>query len=140
MAKKIYPVVIGAVKKDNKFLLTKRQSPKKEWNKWQFPGGEVEFGETLHQALKREMLEEIGCEIQIVKKQPKVFEIFRLSDKFHAIFFVYLCQLSDKNCKIKLDKEASAHQWFTIEEIYSLDSLEGTKEIATWLKMIFKNQ
>ncbi|MGB9707304.1 MAG: NUDIX hydrolase [Microgenomates group bacterium] len=138
--KKIYPVVVGVVEKNNKFLLTKRQSPKKEWNKWQFPGGEVEFGESLHQALKREMKEEIGCEIKIIEKQPKIFEIFRLSDNFHAIFFVYLCQLTDSNCKIKINREASEYRWLSLKEIYTLDSLEGTKEITSWLnKMGFKN-
>jgi 8-oxo-dGTP diphosphatase len=140
MSKKIYPVVIGVVEKNNKFLLTKRQSPKKEWNKWQFPGGEVEFGETLHQALKREMKEEIGCEIKIVKNQPKIFEIFRLSANFHAIFFVYLCQLSNNLCQIKINSEASEYRWVNLNEIYLLNSLEGTKEIANWLKkMGFKN-
>ena len=132
--KKIYPVVIGVVKKNNKFLLTKRASPKKEWNKWQFPGGEVEFGETLKKALLREMKEEIGCQVKIISRQPKVFEIFRLSDKFHSIFFVYLCQLEDESCQIKINREASTYKWFQIEEIYKLDSLEGTKEIANWLR------
>jgi hypothetical protein len=39
MKKQIFPVVIGIIKKDSKYLLTKRQSPKKEWNKWQFQAG-----------------------------------------------------------------------------------------------------
>jgi hypothetical protein len=34
MKKQIMPVVIGVIKKNGKYLLTKRQSPKKEWNKW----------------------------------------------------------------------------------------------------------
>ena len=35
MKRQIFPVVIGVIKKNGKYLLTKRQSPKKEWNKWQ---------------------------------------------------------------------------------------------------------
>ncbi|MFN4212476.1 MAG: NUDIX hydrolase [Microgenomates group bacterium] len=136
--KKIYPVVIGVVEKNKKFLLTKRASPKKEWCKWQFPGGEVEFGEALKQALLREMKEEIGCEVTIISQQPKIFEIFRISDNFHSIFFVFLCRLKDENCQIKINKEAICYKWYKIEEIYKLDYLEGTKEIANWVKSNFE--
>ena len=135
--KKIYPVTIGVIKEDNKYLLTKRRSPKKEWNKWQFPGGEVEFGEKLDDCLKRELKEEVGVEVIIDVFLPKVFEIFRLKDNFHALFFSYLCHLKETNQKIILNKEASQYGWFTLEEIYQLDSLEGTKEIASYIKQNF---
>jgi len=135
--KKIYPVAIGVIKKDNKYLLTKRQSPKKEWNKWQFPGGGVEFGEKLDECLKRELKEEVGVEVIVDIFLPQVFEIFRLKDNFHALFFVYLCHLKQKDQKIILDEEASKYDWFTLEEIDQLDSLEGTKEIADYIKQHF---
>jgi len=131
MKKKKNPVVvvIGVVKEENRYLLTKRQTPKSEWNKWQFPGGGLEFGEKLDEAVKRELKEETGIDVKIIKRLNRVYEIIREKDKFHGIFFVYLCEMIDKNQKIKINNEASEFGWFTKKEILQLDSLEGTKEI-----------
>lgn len=134
MKKKIYSVVIGVIKKNNHYLLTKRQSPKKEWNKWQFPGGELKFNESLEKALTRELKEELGVEVKIVKFIPKVFEIRREKDNFHGLFFVFLCNLLNNSQKIVLNSEASEFGWFAKEEILNLDSLQGTKEIINFIE------
>jgi 8-oxo-dGTP diphosphatase len=131
MKKKKNPVVavIGVVKKESLYLLTKRRSPKSEWNKWQFPGGGLEFGEKIDEAVKRELKEETGVDVKITKRLDRVFEIIHEKDKFHGVFFVFLCQMIDKNQKIKVNNEASDFGWFTKEGILQLDSLQGTKEI-----------
>jgi len=131
MKKKKNPVivVIGVVKKRNRYLLTKRKTPKSEWNKWQFPGGGLEFGEKLDEGVKRELKEETGVDAKIIKRLNHVFEIIRIKDKFHGVLFVFLCEMIDKNQKIKINDEASDFGWFTKEEVLQLDSLEGTKEI-----------
>lgn len=50
-------------------LLTKRsQNAKNEKGKWEAPGGAVEFGETLEEAIRREMKEELGIEIEILEQ------------------------------------------------------------------------
>lgn len=57
--------VSAAVFRDGKVLLTRRaRSPAKGF--YSLPGGRVEFGESLHQALSREIDEETGLEIEIV--------------------------------------------------------------------------
>lgn len=129
------PVVIGVIKNKNKFLLTKRRSPKKEWNKWQFPGGGLEFAERLEEGLKREIKEEVGIDIKI-KGFLTVMEIIRQRDHFHGIFFVFLCQMANDKNQIKLNYEASEYNWFSKEEILKLDTLLGTKEIVKILMMI----
>lgn len=134
MKKKIYSVVIGVIKKNNHYLLTKRKSPKREWNKWQFPGGELKFNESLEKGVKRELKEELGVEVKIIKFIPKVFEIRREKDYFHGLFFVFLCQLLNNSQKIVLNSEASEFAWFTKEEILNLDSLEGTREIINFIE------
>ena len=55
----------GVIFKDNSVLLVKRdQEPGK--GQWSLPGGVVELGETLTDALKREILEEVSINIEIV--------------------------------------------------------------------------
>ena len=57
--------VSAAIFRDGKVLLTRRaRSPAKGF--YSLPGGRVEFGESLHQALAREIDEETGLDIEIV--------------------------------------------------------------------------
>lgn len=62
-----YPqlAVSAAIFRDGKVLLTRRaRSPAKGF--YSLPGGRVEFGESLHQALAREVDEETGLDVAIV--------------------------------------------------------------------------
>ena len=47
------------------FLAQRGPLAKNERGLWEFPGGSVEFGETLAEALKREMKEEFGIHIEV---------------------------------------------------------------------------
>ena len=55
-------VVAGFLKKGDKFLLVRRPLNKKRGGLWEFPGGKVEDGETLKEAIERELKEELGIE------------------------------------------------------------------------------
>ena len=58
------PAVAGVIVRDGKILLVRRGvEPSK--GKWSIPGGSVEWGETLVEALKREAFEETGLEIEV---------------------------------------------------------------------------
>lgn len=59
-------VVAAVLIKNNKILLPKRSSLLKTYpNKYEFPGGKVEKNETLVQALKRELKEELSIDIYL---------------------------------------------------------------------------
>jgi 8-oxo-dGTP diphosphatase len=52
-------------------LLCKRsQNAKNERGCWEIPGGAVEFGETLQDAIRREMKEELNVDIELVEQLP----------------------------------------------------------------------
>lgn len=126
--KKIIPVVIGVIKKDNKYLLTRRvHGDARYHNKWQFPGGEVKFGEAIIDALKRELMEEINAEVTIEKQLATVFQ--KIETDWHGIFVTFLCKLKKDCASIKLNHEASMFSWFSKEEIRKLDTLSGIKEL-----------
>lgn len=48
-------VTAAIIEKEGKFLLTKRLAEKHNGNRWEFPGGKIEFGEDPKSCLKREM-------------------------------------------------------------------------------------
>ncbi|ERN53918.1 (deoxy)nucleoside triphosphate pyrophosphohydrolase [Alkalihalophilus marmarensis] len=58
--------VVGAVIfEDNKILCAKRGAEKALPRLWEFPGGKIEKGESPEDALKRELLEEMKCKIDV---------------------------------------------------------------------------
>ena len=61
----IVHVVVGVIiNKNNQVLIAKRASHQHQGDKWEFPGGKVENDETPQEALKRELKEELGIDIQ----------------------------------------------------------------------------
>lgn len=129
MRKTIKVVVIGVVKKDNKYLLTKRRDKKgsKYHDKWQIPGGDLEFNETVEECVRREIKEETGLILNTkVVLIPGIYEDIRPS--WHGVLICFLCTPAHADQKVKIDHEASAYGWFTAEEIQRLD---GFKENNT---------
>ncbi len=53
-------VAVGVVLKQDQVYICKRPDDKHQGGKWEFPGGKVDKGETVTQALARELKEEIG--------------------------------------------------------------------------------
>ncbi len=129
---KIVPVVIAAIKKGNKFLMTKRihldpEDYKTYHGAWQLPGGGIEFGETPRQAIHREIKEEIGIDIEIIKLLPEIYTQVRKN--WQGIFIVYLCRMKKPEAEISLNDEASEYSWNTLEQARKLKTLESTTEI-----------
>jgi len=131
MKKAITPFVVGLIKHKNRYLLTKRvdlgtEDPKEFRGKWQIPGGGIDFGETAEEAVVREIKEELDVEINIIRIVPYFINSMRKT--WQGIGIVFLCKPLKNIFKIKLDKEASAYEWFTYDEIMKLDVLPGGKE------------
>ncbi len=66
--------VVCAVIRDQKgrYLVCQRPAGKALAGYWEFPGGKIEPNEDPKSALKREILEELACKIQVGKSLPEV--------------------------------------------------------------------
>lgn len=133
--KKIEIIVLAVIKRKDKFLLTYRVEPegkpKSVYVGWQLPGGKLEFGEKPQDSLKREIKEEVGFEINIIRLLSKIFSDVRTTKngQWQGIFIPYLCEMQNPQNKIVLNKEASKYGWFSLNEVKSLKTLPLDYEI-----------
>ncbi|WP_296281758.1 NUDIX domain-containing protein [uncultured Acinetobacter sp.] len=78
---------------------------------WGLPGGGLDQGETIHQALIRECSEELGCDIAI-EYLSGVY--FHSAVNSHA--FIFRCQIIEGQT-IQLSDEHSEYRWFDLAEL-----------------------
>jgi len=102
---------VGAliVNKEGKILLTKSH---KWFDKYTLPGGHIEVGETMRDAVIREVREEVGLDVEVAEillMQEAIFakEFWK---RKHFIFFDFLCKSKDQ--QVKLDRrELQEYVW-----------------------------
>ena len=105
--------VDGIILKDNKILLTKRViHPFQGY--WVLPGGHVDYGERVEEALRREMKEETGVSLKI-KKLFGVYSDPKRDPRYHTTSVVYLCEKGAE--KIKLNQESSEFKYFSFKNL-----------------------
>jgi len=124
--------VAALVEKDNKFLLTKEilESGKEYWI---VPGGGVEFGENLIDAVKREIKEETNLDIEI-----NVFagfqEVIVPKYNYHTIIFFY--RALPKNENLLLEKKILEAKFFTKKEIKNLNLVDSSRQFLKRIGII----
>lgn len=125
----IYPIpgVAAVTIKDGKVLLVIRgKAP--SLGKWGIPGGVVEVGETLHEAVRREVWEETNVNVEPVKLLTIFDSINRDDDgrvHYHYILFEYLCKYISGDVQAKSD--APDARWVSFNELDSLDIMPNTR-------------
>lgn len=131
-----HPLVgVGALIHDEQgrvLLIKRRFEPNK--GKWSLPGGLLETGETLLEAGKREVREELGVEMRAEELFHVSEEIIRDphgKPRFHFILVDFLASLpSGGEEAITLDGESESFLWFRPEEVGGLETTENTRRIV----------
>ena len=119
-------VAVGVlVRDDDSFLLTSRPEGKAYAGFWEFPGGKLEAGETVEQALRRELQEEIGITIQncMLWKTERI-------DYPHALVQLNFCKVTQWTGELQmLESQSSAWQQLpvTVKPV-----LPGTVPVLQW--------
>ena len=99
----------------DRLLLGKRISAHSE-NSWQFPGGHLEFGETVEACARREVEEEAGIIIRNITPSGYTNDVFIDADKHYVTLFVSADYESGKLTVMEPDK-CEQWQWFARDQL-----------------------
>lgn len=132
-------VSIGAViiNHNSEILLLKRsQNAKNEKGKWEAPGGAVDFWEKRDDAVKREMKEELGVDIEIIDILQVVDEILP-KDKQHWVGTSYLVRIKgNKKPSIMEPEKHDSIGWFSLNNLPSPMSWVTASDINCYKKRL----
>ena len=123
----IHVAVAVIINQQNQVLIAKRAAHQHQGNKWEFPGGKVEKGETSKEALKREILEEVGI---VIKSADFMFEISHTYADKSVLLDIYKIEgWSGK----AIGKEGQLIKWVEKKELKMYEFPEANTEIVTLL-------
>lgn len=112
-------VCAAIIQKDGKILIAKRAKDKSQGDKWEFPGGKLETGETPEMCLERELMEELTIEVRTdAFFMENVHSYEEVTIRLLAYFVEYI------SGEIKL-VDHSQVQWVTVDEIREYDFAEA---------------
>ncbi len=124
--RKVVEVAVGVlIREDGAFLLTSRPEGKAYAGYWEFPGGKVEAGESVEQALRRELVEEIGVLIGPVTPWRT-----EMVDYPHALVRLNFCKVFTWQGELEM-RESQTFAWQQLP-VEVTPVLPGTVPVLEW--------
>lgn len=93
---------------EGQILLLKATYGNKSWG---LPGGALDPGETIHEALLRECYEELGVEVKVLYMSGMYFHTV-----YHSHACIFRCEILSPTA-IQLSSEHSEYRYFSVEEL-----------------------
>lgn len=124
------PVLVTAaiLRKGNRILITQRLPGGNHGGRWEFPGGKLEPGESPQQALRREIMEELGLAIEV----NGIFEVVHHSYGTGSVLLLaYECRGEQTPIQ---HLEVADHRWVLPQELDGFDILPADLPIIRKLQ------
>jgi len=133
---------VGAVildDSDRVFLARRGPHARNEQGKWEFPGGAVQFGETQTGALMREIFEEYGVEIEVLRLINVADHIIPAEGQ-HWISPGYLCRITEGVPEIREPEKCSAIEWVPVPDVGSRNLTLASRQTYHGLLELLNNR
>jgi mutator protein MutT len=121
-------VCVGAVAVDNERLLLVRRGRGPAAGFWSVPGGRVEAGETLAEAVVRELLEETGIEGVCDRM---VGWVERIGEGYHFVILDFAVDVLDGGVEPVAGDDAAEARWVPLPEVSDYALVEGLAEFLS---------
>lgn len=115
---------------DGQFLLSKRKDEQHQGGKWEFPGGKIEAGESVGQALNRELQEELA--ITVTEQQEFMNLDFEYPEKKVSLYFQLVTEFKGQ----EQGMEGQEVCWFNHESIQRLSFPDANLPVLEKIKKL----
>jgi 8-oxo-dGTP diphosphatase len=126
-------VAVGAVCTHLGALLLVRRGRGPAQGEWSVPGGRVEWGETLHEAVVRETYEETGLEVVVDRFLGWVE---RIHDPYHYVILDFEVSMLDRSSAPVAGDDAAEVAWVPFAEVSDLPLVGGLyeflRDVGVW--------
>lgn len=120
-------VVAVIINDDQEVLLTKRNIPPFQ-GEWVMPGGKIDLGEPIIKAIEREVMEEVGLQVQVVELLDVFEHVTPGDENYHFIILYYRCR--PLFCDIRHNQdEVEEARWVAQKDLAALKMPDGTRFI-----------
>jgi 8-oxo-dGTP diphosphatase len=117
-------VTCACIIKDGKMLVTQRGPDSDHPFLWEFPGGKIKPRETAKECIKREILEELEMDIEIIRPMVSVQHKYETK---HIELIPFLC--SARSVKIKLNEHID-FKWTDLGELSQMPFSEADEKLV----------
>ena len=120
------------VNNDNQILLSQRTADKSFPGQWEFPGGKIESSETAHEALIRELKEELGIDIDnsyLFKRIEHYYDSFIANIEFFLV---------DSWSGELSGEEGQLVRWFSVRDLRDLPILAADNPVIEELQELLR--
>jgi len=99
------------------FLSKRSINTRNQQGCWETPGGAVDFGEKRKDAIKREIKEEFGVDIEIIK-ELRTFDELLSEERQHWVATIYIARIiGNRKPKIMEPRKCDAIGWFLLDSL-----------------------
>jgi 8-oxo-dGTP diphosphatase len=116
---------VAILQKDKRILICQRKKTARYALKWEFPGGKVERGESFFDCLRREVREELTLTIEAFDRSESQINRYDDGGVFEVMYF-FVSRFEG----MPVNNAFEQIRWVTLDELQSLDILEGNKPIV----------
>lgn len=126
---KLVLVVAAIIVDQERILITQRLPSGRLANQWEFPGGKVNWGEPPEDALRREIQEELGLDIEVGAPVHLIHYALNANQAFAVIF--YWSRIAGGTLELIGCQDA---RWITVNEFPKVDFLQANLPVVEILQ------